>query len=349
MRSISTIFICVALITLGCSQAKAVNVVCVNADDATDFQNQLNAAQVSGAATTLEVPRGTYHLSGTPLELSNSAGPQGQLDISGGYNSDCSGHINNPALTIIDAGGLSQAMFLASAGGISVRYLTIQNGSSPAGTGDQESGGLLVHSVGGGIIVDYNIFRNNLGNDFAALEAYVDASATSALHVDGNLFVTNTASSSWAAAVTNFGTGNTYITNNTIANNIGTPAGAGGLYVQGSTVASSTFVNNNIAWGNSNSDLYVFHSPVLVNNDYASIHGTVDASSTGNVNVDPQFVSASDFHLSPTSPVLGVGTLTPAGGLPTIDIEGLPRSYNGFVDMGAYERGDKIFKYGFDN
>ena len=41
--------------------------------------------------------------------------------------------------------------------------------------------------------------------------------------------------------------------------------------------------------------------------------------------------------------------MTPPGGLPTIDIEGHPRSYLGLVDMGAYERGDKLFDNDFDH
>jgi len=67
------------------------------------------------------------------------------------------------------------------------------------------------------------------------------------------------------------------------------------------------------------------------------------------LSVDPQFSGPGDFHLQPTSPLLGAGTLTPPGNLPTIDIEGLARSYNGFVDMGAYERGNEIFENGFNN
>jgi hypothetical protein len=50
----------------------------------------------------------------------------------------------------------------------------------------------------------------------------------------------------------------------------------------------------------------------------------------------------------PTSPLLGQGTLTPAGGLFTIDLEGHPRTFNNTIDMGAYERGDEIYSSDFD-
>jgi len=41
--------------------------------------------------------------------------------------------------------------------------------------------------------------------------------------------------------------------------------------------------------------------------------------------------------------------LNPASSLPTIDIEGHARTFNGTVDMGAYERGDEIFSGEFED
>jgi len=322
------------------SMAHAATTVCVT--DVAGLQAALSAAEGSTATTVIEVARGTYHLGGNQLVFNSAAAGQGQLDITGGYNSDCSTIIKNPALTIIDGDSLSGVLSLTSTAGISVRYLTLQNGL------EAQNAGLDITVSGGGIIIDYNIFKNNHATDErSALAASISGSGN--MHIDGNLVVDNTASSNVGGGeVDNLGTGSTYITNNTIANNTITGTllnGYGGLFVYGSTTPN---VSNNIFWGNTNLDFASYSNPVLVDNDYGTIGGN-QSSNTGALNVDPQFSGLTDFHLLPTSPLLGLGTLTPAGGLPTIDVEGLPRSYAGLIDMGAYERGDEIFLNDFDH
>ena len=61
-----------------------------------------------------------------------------KLDINGGYNSDCSIITENPVLTILDGGGATRVFESESvSGGVSLRFLTFQNGS----IGTNESGG----------------------------------------------------------------------------------------------------------------------------------------------------------------------------------------------------------------
>ncbi len=339
MRTIFAFALTATLLALVVHPAFAVNVVCVNAGDAADFQTQLNDAVASGAATTLEIPRGTYHLAGNQLVFSATSMSQGQLDITGGYNNNCSTIIKNPALTVIDGDAMSGVLSLTSTGGVSVRYLTIQDGLKNAYTG------LEVISTTGSVFIDYNIIRNNRSTEETAgllLLLYGSGNA----HVDGNLIVGNSAYTNVSGGdVEKQGSGDIYITNNTVVNNTITGSlgnGYGGLYASG-----NTFVSNNIFWGNTSQDFFAFDAD-LVDNDYGTLGGPPN-SNIGSQSVDPQFSSTTDFHLLATSSLLGAGTLTPAGNLPTIDIEGHPRSYNGLVDMGAYERGDQIFNAGFDN
>jgi hypothetical protein len=324
-------------------QTHAAITTCVH--NATELQAALTAAETSSSTTFIDVARGTYSTGGNSFTFTSTGGQQ--LDVTGGYSSDCSTIIKNPALTILDASGARPVMAISNGGGVSVRYLTFQNGL----TSGSSSGGLTVSSDGG-IIVDYNIIRNNIGSGLSGINLAINsATSTANLEFSGNLVVGNSTSGRYAAgAINNDGMGNTYIVNNTIANNTSGSA-MEALAVSANTSGSEPPANlsNNIFWNNGDFDMALYGHPILTDNDYLAFTNSANASSGGNVSVDPQFSSSSDFHLLPTSPVLGAGTLTPAGGLPTIDIEGHPRSYNSLVDMGAYERGDKIFADGYDN
>jgi hypothetical protein len=239
-----------------------------------------------------------------------------------------------------------------------VRYLTIQNGAVTNAT-NNNPGGLYVQ--GTGPVVANNIIRGNTSQlSYSGVVITVNgASDASNIHVDNNLIVGNAtwarASNVGAASVTHHGTGHIYITNNTISENTG--EFLGGLSITGDLVTLS----NNVIYLPAGADEACYPglpcdfydsstAPVLLmNNDIGSISANIDAMSSGNVAVNPHFASSNDFHMSPPSPLLGQGLIAPAGGLPSFDIEGHARSYNGTVDMGAYERGDDIFAAGFDD
>lgn len=55
----------------------------------------------------------------------------------------------------------------------------------------------------------------------------------------------------------------------------------------------------------------------------------------GNTTAEPQFVSATDFHLQPTSPLRDIGLLDPLS--QPFDLDGTPRLHGLGVDLGAYE------------
>jgi len=334
--------------------SRASTTVCVH--DAGELQTALTAAQGSTSETFINVAQGTYSPAAT-LTFYSLATNQGQLDVTGGYDSSCTATTQNPALTLLDGGGLVPVLNLESWNGISVRYLTVENGHAAAATGG--SGGLSVESITGGVIVHYNIIRNNYKGDyFGGIFASIapdnfSTTSTANIDVSGNLIVDNTAGADDAGGiVSNDGTGKLFMNNNTVSGNI---VVANGVGLTGGVLASALagYVSNNILYGDSANtcDLSIVGTTVLDSNDTQNTCGSADASSSGNVNFDPQFVSATDLHVLATSVhTLGQGTLTPAGGLAlaTIDLEGHPRTANGLVDMGAYER-DYIFNDGFDN
>lgn len=323
-----------------CPVAMANTITCVH--DSAEFQAALTAAETNGDANLIELARGTYVTSGQPFYFYATTALQ--LDINGGYDSDCTTIIEDPRLTVLDGGNTDTVLEIYSeSAGISVRYLTLQNGSDT---------GLEANTLDGGIIIDFNIIRNNSSATYNG-GLYVGTTGANAnvVRVAGNLIVGNTTAGGGfegAGEVRNGGAGNTYVINNTIADNINTAGGTGGLLVS-STTPGSGLLSNNIAWSNTYAGFNVEYAPILVDNDYGAIQGNIDPSSSGNVSVAPRFVGNGNYHLGANSPLLANGTLAPGGGLPTIDLEGNPRTFNNTVDLGAYERGDEIFRDGYDD
>jgi hypothetical protein len=111
------------------------------------------------------------------------------------------------------------------------------------------------------------------------------------------------------------------------------------------SVGQGVTVTNTIVWGNTCAGPAISpaggscYSPAVTNSD---IQGGY--AGTGNLNVDPGFVSTAgadptlwDLHLkkTPLSPCIDTGTST--GVTATQDLDGNPRTYGTTVDMGAYE------------
>jgi len=314
--------------------------VCVNTAQA--LRDALSAAQANGANDAIQLVRGVYATGGTPFSFNSSEAHS--LSITGGYNADCSGRDYSPALTVLDGGGTSLVFGSESTGKVTLRFLTFQGGLGGGIAGSALRMNFFDQSTGS-LVVGQSIIRNS---GFAAFSLAVWGSAT--LDFVDNLVVDNL-TDTWPGGPEIYcGGGAVNVVNNTFANNTVTDGDSrdiGGLVLIGPHTASAA-LSNNIFWGNTTSDLYSA-SAIMIDNDYGTDSHSPAAGSSGNHNVDPQFSSSSDFHLLPTSPLLGIGTLTPIGGLPTIDIEGHARTDNGKVDLGPYERGNKIFADGFDN
>jgi len=159
----------------------------------------------------------------------------------------------------------------------------------------------------------------------------------------GNVLATATKG---GGCIENIGSGSTYVTNNTVADNLLTNPGAGAIGGFEIEAAANVYLSNNIFWANDPGTLDVSipaGSPVLSHNDIGTLSASPDPASSGNLVVDPQFAGGGSYRLMPTSPLLNAGAVTPAGNLPSIDILGHARTFAGTVDLGAYEQADDIF------
>jgi parallel beta-helix repeat protein len=129
------------------------------------------------------------------------------------------------------------------------------------------------------------------------------------------------------------------IVNNTIVNNIASNSG-GGIYYNSD---SNPLIFNSILWGNeAPSGRQIFPSNGSIDVVYSDVEGSWGG--VGNINADPLFADTEDFHLSESSPCIGVGidTLESEGFwyyAPSSDYHGndRPNPQGSLPDMGAYE------------
>jgi len=159
------------------------------------------------------------------------------------------------------------------------------------------------------------------------------------------LFSGNKAST--GGAMHNAGGATPTLKNCTIASNNATSNG-GGLYSTGAGTVPT--VTNCIIYGNSNGIVNMSSASATVtysNIQYTGGSETNYSSGTGNINVNPLFVSAPAYSTAPFtggnytlqngSLSINAGNNSSINGY-TIDLAGNTRIYNNTVDMGAYER-----------
>ena len=310
-----------------------------------DLRDAFVTAQNNHLSNTIKLAAGIYATDGARFNYdATMAGTDGNVIVRGGYNPDCTAQSPNPGLTVLDGGGASDVLAVsANNGAVTVEYLTVRNGSG--------SGALQIGSLLDAASLRFTIVTGNQADVAASI------AAVGAIRVENNLVYANSVGS-FDGSIKVFISGNatTYITNNTVTGN--TASGTypyGGIFVGYFFNASATppiYVSNNILWNNATYGLYAY--------DFAAGHVTRAHNDIGQtnvtkpacceLNVSPQFVDKDNgnFHLDAASPLLGTGTTAPPGGLPPLDLDGNPRSFNGLVDPGAYERGDIIFRNGFD-
>lgn len=317
--------------------------------DAAELQSALTQASDGGIHndedTVIEVVQGIYETGAATSNgpfLYSSSSPH-YLFIEGGYVGSCPSPTDtfNPTISILDGNQASAVLEIHTQYEASVTSLTIQNGNSA-----NAGAGLSINTRpgdNGSVYVESNIIQNNhdTGTDGGL---YAGGGTTGFIYVQDNLIVGNSADNGdGAGTVAGTGTGADVINNTVYGNTTAASGQFGGLYYTGE---GNGFIANNIFYNNTNFGLYLGTTSVTVDyNDYGALGGaTPDLSSTGNVSVDPKFVDSShgNFHLSSSSPLLGISPITDA----QFDIDFLTYPTTGKVDLGAYE--DTIFTDGFN-
>jgi hypothetical protein len=314
--------------------------VCV--DTVQGLRAALLSTQGNDADDTIKIVRGSYHLGGTQLLFNSSEAHS--LNVIGGYAPGCATRTRNAAITMLDGDDSSPIFNVTTSSDFELHFLTLQHGHLSGSSG----GAMAMFGNGAASqALLANVIVRDSGSDFGTGGIILEVGGSVTLQ--DSLF-TGISSPGGALYVGSDVTVAVHLINNTVTGNTATnPSSAGIVYIgAGSNVPMDG--SNNIFWGNSGgSDLeFVNGAMLLTDNDYQHIEVAPAAGSSGNVSVDPAFASSTDFHLRATSPLLGIGTLTPPGGLTVYDLDGHPRSWNNAVDLGVYERGDEIFADGYD-
>jgi len=137
------------------------------------------------------------------------------------------------------------------------------------------------------------------------------------------------------------------ITNSTFSNNFdsGVPSG-GGIFI---TYSNPPTITNCVFWGNRSSDIgYFGNTPTTISYCFTqtafagtgNITGTISPFANINNPAGPDgiFMTADDgLELASGTPPIGTGNIAAIPSGITTDITDAPRTYNGLVDMGAYE------------
>jgi parallel beta-helix repeat protein len=117
----------------------------------------------------------------------------------------------------------------------------------------------------------------------------------------------------------------------------GNTAGRGGAI---DLISATATITNCILWNDSPSEIAMTatgHAAVTYSNVQDGCAGV------GNIDANPLFASGDDFRLVFGSLCIDAGTNSPPGGLPTTDLDGIARPFDGdydgnsVADMGAYE------------
>jgi len=329
----------------------APHTACVN--NAADFRSELVNAGQNGsnndADNHINLAVGVYPISGTIFEYTSAKAFT--LDITGGYNSNCTKVLTqNPIYTVLSGGGVNSGKVVLqsnSMGDVSIRFVTFTGGDAANST---SSSALSMNTGGltGQVIIDNDIFAANTGG------YVVNIGGSSLVQLDSSLFYGNYDVETFRVTdVAQF-----FAVNNTFAQNaVSVAAMAVGMTDLGSSanLGNNIFfdpIDPEIGFGSAGTAVLANNiMPSYVINPFTSNGATVHENDLPAVD-DIQFVSSTNFRLRLTSPGIAAGTLTPpnydqpGGALPSLDVEGNARTYNGTVDVGAYQH-DAIFEDGF--
>ncbi|MCQ4167367.1 choice-of-anchor Q domain-containing protein [Tahibacter harae] len=331
-------------------------VFCVN--DNAGLVTAVGAVGTNQQSDEIRIRRGTYE---TPLgaELQALLTDNLGLTISGGWSGDngaCTTRINDAAATVLRRGYLDSGRVLVlktydqPAAEISLSNLTLADGFNTS-----DAGCLWMVSNRPLLSVERVIFTGCISAGDGG-GAYLLGPR---VRLFGNLFRENGAARGGAFFLDVSGNGSRAdVSNNTAIANVNLASNqAGGAHLVAQSITSQVSLNNNIFWNNATSaysyDLRIESgSPVYSFYDHIDrVAGIFANVPLGRTSGDPQLESIANPVPRQDSISRDSGYDTAVGGLPAIDLRGVPRPTGLHMDRGAYELvppPDAIFATSFE-
>jgi hypothetical protein len=318
-------------VAISCWHATALAEICVGTSAELETALAGYGQPTAGNVYTIRLRTGTYTLSHQFTQYAEPQDGSHRLELLGGHNADCSARTFDPFYTVIHGATNPAFLFLSPRSGALIQSIRFTGGFEL----DLERAPDCEHN-GADVIIQNTVIEGGPNDVLRLYPACFDVRIENSLIV-GGVFGANSDN----IDVVNDGDGNRAsiidLVNNTIVNanqsglNIFNAAGDGNL---------SFHLYNNVFWNNGTDGVRVGADSDAVairayNNQWDSFNGTLTAGSA-NSTANPQLTGA--FRPSePGSPLINSGNDNPTGGLPSIDLNGLPRHVGSAVDRGAYE------------
>lgn len=270
----------------------------------------------------------------------------------------CAVHGNRVVTTSQGSGG---GVYIAALDSATVQLeASSVHDNAVEGTTHASGGGVAIHGFGAGTVrvLDTRIENNTLvtgastnGAGLVAWQGQGPMDSTAQIELRRLQVQGNSTSGGFATGVQllleSSHDGSIVLGDSLVADGIGTQ----GVRANADGAAKARLVNVT-AFNNIETDFWAMGATEVANSLFGSVINPQHPMVATLVDPAPGFVDAAngDYRLLLTSPAVGAGTSTPAGGLGATDLDGNARIIGPDVDLGAYEADDPtLFVDGFED